>query len=617
MKRIPILLLLIVMVASTFVIGCRDEEDPEYNVDMLYDRPWREKALKNIQDIFSKTMQENGNDLQNAKVKEVTDVFVPGLVKAFNDFDRDPANRKIILELLAQMTDAQAGDTRANEVFIKGLTLENTSDSAMYSVAANAVQRQKIEAALPALLAGWNKAKAARDSRQGAPFTTAENEIVQAFISSAAAILVEHPNAAQQSQVVDALITISDTPDTMQELRLNMKALKALGRIGDAKAVPVLIRGIAMRGVRQPIALGTIAFASLQQIHDRDAVVKGILAFAKGEDQAFNKAYARELQSDPLMKNPLWFIQQATTFLGELKYPSPDVVNFLMSEFKHTSPDKLDEKTMTLELQVQMENADGWAQMRRNWAAVALGEIGHVEIMDELVKRLEIKGGKLATPLEEAVGYFRAMGLLLVPEKACPVMYKALDAADDSLRDKLFYNASLMCDDKFIKPMDKAIKKIDCDKIVKDRLQGEGSPDEEKQVRNECEVMIKRIEGYKERIQFGKECGENLDCYLKVVADHTNKNIERAIQSAYRIARDNPSSRDKVVKTLMDNLHNPSNLALSASVRALDALTPNGGKELEERIKAVYADFARQSTYKDRARELEAFIGHVRNRGRK
>ena len=63
MKRIPFLLLLIVTVASLFVIGCRDEEDPQYNIDLLYDRPWREKALKNIQDIFSKTMQENGNDL--------------------------------------------------------------------------------------------------------------------------------------------------------------------------------------------------------------------------------------------------------------------------------------------------------------------------------------------------------------------------------------------------------------------------------------------------------------------------------------------------------------------------------------------------------------------------
>ncbi|MBN2525925.1 MAG: HEAT repeat domain-containing protein [Deltaproteobacteria bacterium] len=612
MKRIPILMLLTVMVTSFFVVGCRDEEDPQYNIDMLYDRPWREKALKNIQDIFSKAMQENGNDLTNAKVKEVTDVFVPGLIKAFNDFDRDPANRKIIVELLAQMRDPRAVD-----VFVKGLTLENTSDSAMFTVAANAVQRQKTPKALPALLAAWNKVKSARDTRQGAPFTSSENEIVQSFISAAAAIIVEQPSASEKGQVVDALIIITDTPDTLQELRLNMKAMKALGRIGDDKAVPVLIRGIAQKGIRQPIGLGTIAFAALQQIHNRDSVVKAILAFAKGEDKAFNKAYEKELQMDPVMKNPLWFIQQANTFLGELNYASPSAVDFLTSEFNHIEPDDLDKKAMSLQLQVQMENAEGWAQMRRNWAAVALAELGQTQIMDELVNRIKFKGGKVDIPLEEAVGYFRAMGLLNVPQKACPVMLKALGGADDSLRDKLFYNASLMCGDDFFKPMDKAIKKIDCDKIVKERLQGEGSPDEEKQVRNECEVMKKRIEGYKDRIKFGEECGEKVDCYLKVIADHTNKNVERAIVSVHRIARDNKGVRDKVVDALIANLNNPSKVALSSAIRALDELTPQGGDKLEGKIKEVYAEFARQSTYKDRARMLEAFIGHVRNRGRK
>ena len=42
-----------------------------------------------------------------------------------------------------------------------------------------------------------------------------------------------------------------------------------------------------------------------------------------------------------------------------------------------------------------------------------------------------------------------------------------------------------------------------------------------------------------------------------------------------------------------------------------------GGEELVAKIQEVYGEFARQSTYKDRARDLEAFIGHVRNRGRK
>ena len=609
MKRISTLLLLAALSLSVLLTACRDEKDPQDNIDLLYDRPWREQALKNISDIFSTVMQENKNDLQNPAVKEVTDVLVPGLSKAFMDFDRDPANRKVIIELLAQMNDP-----RAIPVFLEALTMEKTTEAAMFLVAANAVQRQKVEAALPKLLKGWEMAKNARAGRQGAPFTNDENQIVQSFISASSIIVVEHPDTSLRKDVVQALIEITDAPDTIQELRLNMKAMKALGKIGDAAAVPVLIRGIAQKGVRQPIALGTIAFAALQQIHDRDAVVKGILAFAKGQDEAFNKAYAQELQEDPLMKNPLWFIQQASTFLGMMSYPSPAVVEFLKSEFNHLEADDLDRKTQSLELQVQFETPEEWAVMRRNWAAVALAEIGQVDIMDELVNRIKFNGDKVETPLEEAVGYFCAMGMLAVPDKACAVMKKAIAGADDSLRDKLFYNAALMCGEEFYKPMDKAIKAIDCDKIIKDRFQGEASEDEEKQARNECQVMIKRIEGYKERIKFGTECADKLDCYVKEVGKHTSKNVERAILTLYRLGRDDKGKTDAVVEALLANLHNPSKVALSASIRALDLLLPKGSPKLEERIKDVYARFAGTSTYADRARDLEAFIGRVRAR---
>ena len=71
-----------------------------------------------------------------------------------------------------------------------------------------------------------------------------------------------------------------------------------------------------------------------------------------------------------------------------------------------------------------------------------------------------------------------------------------------------------------------------------------------------------------------------------------------------------------MVDALTAQIDNPSKVALQASVFALDHLTPKGGKELEQAIQKAYANFSRQSTYKDRARMLEAFIGHVRNRSR-
>lgn len=616
MKRLPIVFLIGVVVVTSLVSGCRDEDDPEYLLDLMHDRPWREHALKNLNEIFSHTMQENGNDIENPKVKEIVNIMVPGLINGFKKFDRDKFNRTEIIKLLAQMNDE-----RSVEVFMTGLDLEDTADSMMFEVSANALNRQKVERALPKLLDAFNLCASARDRRPGAPFTNSENAIVQAVISSTVGIVSEHPTSAHKARVVEMLVQISDTSDLLQELRLNMKAMKGLGRLGDPAGVQALVRGIAMKGERQPIGLGQIAFAALQQIHDRDAVVEAIIKFAKGEDQEFNRYYEEERKKDALMKNPTWYIQQGMDFLGRLNYASPKAIAYLEGELNHEEPDAVDETASKIEGLPVNFAPDGWATMRRNWAAVALAQLQHKPLLEVIKKRVVFKKeGKrkvLQLQAEEAVGYVRALGLLVYPEESCHLLREVGRAGDDSMRDKVFYNAAMMCGDEFTKDMKKALKKIDCDRIIEDRFQGEATEEEEKQARNECDIMKKRIQGYMDRLEFGKTCGQDLDCYLKEIANHTSKNAERAIMTAFRIARADPNQRAKVVKVLTDNLHNPSKVALNAAIFALDNLTPEGGDELVKKIQQVYADFARQSTYKDRARDLEAFIGHVRNRGRK
>jgi hypothetical protein len=608
------LVLIIAAFATTsFLGGCRDEKDPEYNLDLMYDRPWREHALKNLNEIFSNAMQEHGNDLTKPELKRIVDVMVPGLIKGYQEFNRDKFNRLEIIKLLAQLNDP-----RSVAVFLDALELEDTSDSTGFIVASTAVQRQKVEEALPKLLEGYRKCVAARDRRPGAPFTNSENEITQAVIGAVVPIVNTHEKTSHKSAVVQALIEITDTPDTLQELRLNMRAMKGLGVMTDPAAIPVLVRGIAMKGKRQPVGLGQIAFAALQQIRDRDAVVEAVIKFGKLEDEEFKKAYADEMKSDPMMANPHWYTQQAVNFLGELGYPSPRVISYLESELNHLTPDAVDEAAAKTEGLPVNFAPDGWATMRRNWAAAALGQLGHKPLMNAIVKRVvfktEGKAKVLQIQAEEAVGYVRAMGLLQFARESCPLLLEMGRAGDDSMRDKIYYNASLMCGEEFLPDMQKSLKKIDCDAIVDERFPEGASEDEEKQTRNECEVLKKRIEGYMERIAFGKTCGQDLDCYLKEIANHQSKDIERAIWTAYRFARDDASKRDVVLKTLIDNLHNPSKVALDTAIMVLDRITPEGSQELVDKIQVVFKDFSRQSTYKDRARSLEAFIGHVRAR---
>jgi hypothetical protein len=616
MRRLPVLILLASFALSAFsIIACRDEDDPEDNLELMYDRPWREHALQNLNEIFSETMQENDNNLQDPEVQKLIDILVPGLVKGYNEFTRDKFNRQEIIKLLAQMEDE-----RSVSVFLDALTLENTSESSTFQTAANAIRRQKVEEALPKLIEAYEMCVQSRDRRPGAPFTNHENVIVQSVISSSIAIVAAHPDSEHKDKVVQMLIDITSTSDLLQELRLNMKAMKGLGRIGDPAAIPVLIRGIAMKGERQPVGLGQIAFASLQQIQDRDAVVDAMLKFARREDEAFNEAYKEEMKNDPAMKNPTWYIQQTTSFLGDLRYRCPKVIEFLESELEHEEPDEIDEKASKIEGLPVNFAPDGWATMRRNWAAVALAEMAHKPLLDVIKKRMVFeKDGKkkvLQLQAEEAVGYVRSLGLLAYPEESCGLLLEVGRAGDDSMRDKTYYNAALMCGKKFLEDMQKSIDKIDCDQIVADRFPDGASEEEERQARNECDVMKKRIEGYMARIEFGEKCGANLDCYLEEIGNHQSKNIERSIVTAYRYARDDESVRQKVVDTLTENLNNPNKVALQASIRSLDLLTPKGSQDLIDKIKKTYAEFAGQSTYKDRARMLQAFIGHVRNRMR-
>ncbi len=614
MKRLPILLLLAsVVVAAGLQIGCRDENDPEYWLDQMYDRPWREKALKTLNEIFNRTMQDNNSDLANPKVKELVDLMVPELIEGYKEFTRDKFNRTEIIKLLAQTKDE-----RAVGIFMDGLSLAGTGDSMMFQVSANAIQRQVAESAVPKLLEAHALIIASRSRRPDAPFTNSENEIEQAVISAASHIIAKKPSSSSKGKVVKMLCDIAETSDELQELRLNMKALKGLGRIGDSAAIPTLIKGIAMKGKRQPIGLGQIAFAALQQMHDRDAVVDAILQFAKGQDRAFNDFYKKELKTDILMKNPNWYLQEGMNFLGMLNYAPQKVVDFLNAELAHTEPDAQDETASKLQgLPVNFE-PDGWATMRRNWAAVALANIGHKPLIDSINKRMVFKkqGRRkiLQLQAEEAVGYVRAMGILLYPKESCGILLKTAQAADDSMRDKAFYNASLMCGSEFLKLMTKAEKKVNCDKIVADRFPDGASKEDEKQTRNECNIMKKRIIGYMDSIKYGEQCGNDMDCYIKTVDAKTDPNKERAVNTLYQMGRDDPSKRDKVVKVLSKNLNNPSEASMKASVFALDHLTPKGSKDLVVRIQEVYREI--KSTYKGRARMLESFIGRVRNRAR-
>jgi len=611
MKRFPVILLLGAFVAGGFgMFGCGNVNDPVYWVKKIYDRPNREMALKKISEMFGRLKQDTSNP---GVAKAFADKVAPGLCKAFKELHRDRINQIEVIKLLSQM-----GGSQANDIYLESLDPDKATDAQLFVIAANALGRAGVVEAIPKLLAAHNIIISERTIRGGSPFTNRENEIEEAIISALITIVLKNPNVPEHAKVVDVLNQVADTRDTMQDLRLNMKAVKGLGQIGDAASIPTLIRSIAMQGEVQKVGLGPFAFVSLQQIMDRDAVVDGMIKFGTGKDTAFNDYFKEELQTDPILKVPVWPLQQTIDFLGLLNYPSPKAIEFLNTELNHNSPDETDKQSATKGEGAQKFSEDGWAAWRRNWASVALAQLGYKPVLNVIKDRFKLKKtrGKvdLAITVEEAVGFLRALGYLQMPAESCPLMLDVAKTGSESLRDKIFYYAGIMCGPEFLPVMKPEYDKIDCKKMIAERFPEDADADEKKKAETDCETLKGRIKTYMDGIIFAKNCGQDFNCFLRATSERSNPSIEVAIYGAYRLARGDEGKSKQLVETISKEFDNPVMAALEANIFVLDHLTPNGDKALVERAEQVRKGFASQQAYKDRARLVEAFLGHIKAR---
>jgi len=596
--------------------GCGDDKDPLYWVEKLYDRPTRELALKHLAEMFSTVKVGNNNNLQAAPVKEFATKVAPELIKAFKEFRRDRINRNELMKQLSQMAGTGAVPTT---FFLEALDVDVSKENGIFMIAANTLSGQGTPEALPKLIQTHENMLNDRMIRGGMPFSNRENELDDAVLSAIIAITLKNPGVAERAKVVDVLCKVVDTRDTLQDLRLNMKAVKALGQLGDAAAVPTLIRAIAMMGEVQKVGLGPFAFVSLQQIINRDAVVDAIVTFAQGKDQAFNDYFRDDMATDLNLKVPVWYIQQATDFLGTLNYASPKAIEYLMAEANHNAPDELDTKSNENGEPDKKFTAEQWATWRRNWSVVSLAQLGHRPVLDIIMERMKVKVGKndkaeLETTMEEVTGYLRALNFLQLPQESCPVILDLAKTRSEALRDKTYYYAGLMCGPDFLPIMKEEHDKINCDQIVRDRIPEDADDAEKAKAKADCETLKGRIVTYMDGIKAAQACGKDFDCFVKIATERSNPNIEVGIYGAYRMARNDEAKRKQLVEVLSKELENPVMAAIEANIFALDRLTPDGDAALVKRIEEVRVKFVAQQTYKDRARMLEAFGGHVKAR---
>ena len=103
-----------VVVASTCIVGCADENDPKTWVKRLDDPAQRAPAIKRLDEMFNAAMGSSNNNREEAKVKAVVDDAIEGLAKTYTAGGLDEKTRKDLMKLIADM-----GDQRAAPAFAK------------------------------------------------------------------------------------------------------------------------------------------------------------------------------------------------------------------------------------------------------------------------------------------------------------------------------------------------------------------------------------------------------------------------------------------------------------------------------------------------------------------
>jgi hypothetical protein len=103
-----------VLVATTCLVACADENDPKTWVKRLDDPAQRTPAIKRLDQFFNDAMSQGGNNREDPKVKAILDDAVEPLAKTYVAGGLDDKTRKDLMKLLGDM-----GDPRAAPAFAK------------------------------------------------------------------------------------------------------------------------------------------------------------------------------------------------------------------------------------------------------------------------------------------------------------------------------------------------------------------------------------------------------------------------------------------------------------------------------------------------------------------
>jgi HEAT repeat protein len=223
--------------ASSVLVGCKDEGQPEYWVDKLEDPAWKPRAIQRLEQFFEDGMTRANGDPNAPQVKALVDAIVDPLTKIYaTDYENlDEKTRETLIKLLASFRDkrTEAGLKRAFDEFAK-----RGRGGRDVKWATRAVADLELSTLADAIFGAFDKLRA--ESEDGA---IAYRDLADAMVRLKSKSWVG-PLASKLDDDINKIDpqkkeTVADYKD---QVYWQATAAKVLGEIGDTAAIEPLLK---------------------------------------------------------------------------------------------------------------------------------------------------------------------------------------------------------------------------------------------------------------------------------------------------------------------------------------------------------------------------------------
>ncbi len=147
---------------STVMVGCKDENQPDYWVEKLDDAKWRPRAVKRLTQFLDDELAKANNDMQAPAVQALLNKLIDPLTKVYvEDYGEfDTATRTALIKLLADFRDKRTEPAlkKAFDEFAK--KPRTTSDETDIKWAVRAYGDLKLPSLAPSVFAAFEKLEA-------------------------------------------------------------------------------------------------------------------------------------------------------------------------------------------------------------------------------------------------------------------------------------------------------------------------------------------------------------------------------------------------------------------------------------------------------------------------